>query len=222
VTYMAVAGCLSGAVLGREVDGLAEGAVWAVAGAILGLFIGVIVRERFAWVLESFLKGAIRGGGLFAAIIGLLLLIGLLAKQSWGGLENALTEVLMAAGKGVVLGGLLGAFHSFVVRGKSAAPPPKSPEWVVRIADHQQTKTPRRAVYDCLRKHRIPHPVASQKANGFHHGLHVEIPLQERQRAQAIVDHLRQLGLVAEVIEPVIDRYLLVDCFSFRWCGGAS
>ena len=40
----------------------------------------------------------------------------------------------------------------------------------------------------------------------FHHGLQVEIPLKDRQRAQTIVDDLRQLGLVAELIEPVIGK----------------
>ena len=86
------------------------------------------------------------------------------------------------------------------------SPPTAPPEWKVCIAEQQQTKAPRRGVYDCLRKHRIPHPVASQKANGFHGGLQVDIPLQEKDRAQTIVDELRSLGLVAEVIEPVFEK----------------
>jgi hypothetical protein len=44
--------------------------------------------------------------------------------------------------------------------------------------------------------------VASPKAGEFKKGLKVEIPFQERQRAQTIVDDLRHLGLVAEVVEP--------------------
>jgi hypothetical protein len=80
--------------------------------------------------------------------------------------------------------------------------PPKSPQWLVRIAEHQETKATRRAVYDCLRKHRIPHPVASPKASVFHGGLQVEIPLQECHQAKAIVDDMRHLGLAAEVVEP--------------------
>jgi hypothetical protein len=76
----------------------------------------------------------------------------------------------------------------------------------VCIGEQQQAKAPRRAVYDCLRKHRIPHPVASEKANGFHGGLQVDIPLQEKDRAQTMVDELRGLGLVAKVIEPVFEK----------------
>jgi hypothetical protein len=84
--------------------------------------------------------------------------------------------------------------------------PPKPPEWVVRIAEQQQTKTTRRAFYDCLRKHRVPHSVASPSARSFHGGSQIKIPLQDRQRAQSIVDDLRHLGLVAEVIEPVTGK----------------
>ena len=76
----------------------------------------------------------------------------------------------------------------------------------VCIAEQQQAKARRRAVYDCLRKHRIPHPVASEKANEFHAGFQVDIPLQEKDRAQTIVGELRSLGLVAEVIEPVFEK----------------
>jgi hypothetical protein len=89
---------------------------------------------------------------------------------------------------------------------KRPARPPKPAEWVVRIAEQQQTKAPRRAFYDCLRKHRVPHPVASPSANLFHGGAQVEIPLKEKQRAQSIVDDLRHLRLVAEVIEPVTGK----------------
>jgi hypothetical protein len=88
------------------------------------------------------------------------------------------------------------------------------PEWIVRIAEQQQTKAPRRAVYDCLRKHRIPHPAASQQANGFRAGRQVTLPFQERERARTVVDELRSLGLVAEVVEPQIgkeERSHLVD-----------
>jgi hypothetical protein len=99
--------------------------------------------------------------------------------------------------------------HAVVLFDRSPAPsvplvpPPKPPEWLVRIAEKQQTKAQRRAFYDCLsRKHRIPHKVASPKAGEFKKGLKVEIPFQERQRAQTIVDDLRHLGLVAEVVEP--------------------
>jgi hypothetical protein len=81
--------------------------------------------------------------------------------------------------------------------------PPKPLAWIVRVAEQQQTKAARRAVYDCLRKQHIPHPVASPNAERFARGMQVEIPLKERQRAQSIVDDLRHLGLVAEVIEPV-------------------
>jgi hypothetical protein len=88
--------------------------------------------------------------------------------------------------------------------------PPTKPgppaEWLVRIAEQQQTKAPRRAVYECLRRHRVPHAVAGQKANAFHAGLRVEIPLPERERAQTIVDQVKSLGLIAEVIEPVIAK----------------
>ena len=82
-------------------------------------------------------------------------------------------------------------------------PPPKPPEWMVCVAEQQQSKAPRRAIYDCLRKHHIPHRVASPNAQSVQLGMQVKIPLKERQRAQSIVDELRQLGLVAEVIEPV-------------------
>jgi hypothetical protein len=83
---------------------------------------------------------------------------------------------------------------------------PKPPEWIVQIAELQQSKAPRRAVYECLRKHRIPHPVASQQANGFRAGRQVQLPLQERERAQTMVAELRSLGLVAEVVEPTVEK----------------
>jgi hypothetical protein len=86
---------------------------------------------------------------------------------------------------------------------KPPSPPSKRPEWVVRIAEQQQTKAPRRAFYDCLRKHRVPHPVASPSARLFHSGDQVNIPLKDRQRARSIAEDLRHLGLAAEVIEPV-------------------
>jgi len=204
VMYMLVGGCLSGAVLGHDVDGLAGAAVGAVAGAALGGLLGVVLGERYdAWVLKSPWKAAIGGGGLFAAIAALCLLIGLLAKHGWGEWEYALTRVLVAVGIAVVMGGYLALL---VLLAGLPVPPPKSLEWVVRIAEQQQAKAPRRAVYDSLRKHRIPHPVASQKANGFHRGLRVEIPLRERQRAQTVVDDLRHLGLAAELVEPALAK----------------
>ena len=83
---------------------------------------------------------------------------------------------------------------------------PQPPQWIIRIAELQQRKATRRAVYDCLRKHRIPHPLASQQANQFHAGLQVQLPLQERERALTVVDELRSLGLVAEVVEPTIGK----------------
>jgi hypothetical protein len=110
---MVVACCVGGAILGLMVDGLAGAAAGTVVGAVLGAFLGVIIGG-YAWVLESPLKGAIRGGGLLAATMGLLLLIGLLANQGWGELENALIVALMAAGIGAVTGGLLGAFVAWV------------------------------------------------------------------------------------------------------------
>lgn len=83
---------------------------------------------------------------------------------------------------------------------------PKPPQWIIRIAELQQSKAPRRAIYDCLRKHRIPHPLASQHANQFRAGQRVQLSLQERERAQTVVDELRSLGLVAEVVEPTIEK----------------
>src|SRR5438552_397906 len=95
VMYMVTACLFSGALLGYLVDGLIGAVVWATAGAFIGIFLGVIVGA-YAWVLETPLKGAIRGGGLFAATMGPLALIGGLAKQGWGGLANALAVALMA------------------------------------------------------------------------------------------------------------------------------
>jgi hypothetical protein len=113
VRYMVVAGCFASAVFGGAVDGLAGAVVGAGIGVVLGVFLGVVMGG-YAWVLESPLKGAIRGGGLLAATVGLLCLMGVLAKQGWGGLENALPVVLMVAGIGAVMGGLLGAFLAWV------------------------------------------------------------------------------------------------------------
>ena len=134
VMYMAVAGCVSGAVLGRAVNGPAGAAVWAVAGAVIGVLLGVLVGG-YAWVLESPLKGAIRGGGLFAATMGLLVLILLLSQQGWGGLGNALTVALMAAGMGALIGSLLGAFLAWV-----AGPVFRD---IVRAADRGESPTKR-------------------------------------------------------------------------------
>jgi hypothetical protein len=85
-----------------------------------------------------------------------------------------------------------------------ALPPPR--RWVVRIAEQQQTKAPRRALYDSLRKHRIPHALASQHAGEFCVGLQVNIQLKEQQRAQTVLDEVRSLDLVAEVIGPASER----------------
>lgn len=73
-----------------------------------------IILGGYAWVLKSPLKGAIRGGGLLAATMGLSLLIGLLVKPGRGGVENALNVALRAAGMGAVMGGLLGAFLAWI------------------------------------------------------------------------------------------------------------
>jgi hypothetical protein len=54
--------------------------------------------------------GAFRGGVLLAATMGLLAVVGLLAKQGWSGLANAVNVALMAAGIGAVAGANLGAF----------------------------------------------------------------------------------------------------------------
>jgi hypothetical protein len=110
---MVVACFLIGAFLGLKLDGLAGATVWAAAGAILGVFLGTLIGG-YAWVLESPLKGALRGGGLLAVTMGLLLLIGLLSNHGWGGLENALGVALQAAGIGGVLGGLLGALLAWL------------------------------------------------------------------------------------------------------------
>jgi hypothetical protein len=85
-----------------------------------------------------------------------------------------------------------------------ALDPPQPLEWVVRIAQRQQGRAPRRAVYDAFRKHRIPHPAASPAANAFHAGTQVQIPLRDPRSARAVVDDLHALGLEAEVIEPEI------------------
>jgi hypothetical protein len=113
VMYMLAASCPIGAVLGQVVDGFAGAAIGLAAGAVVGVFLGVVIGG-YAWVLESPLKGAIRGGGLFAATMGLLLLILLLANQGWGGWENALSVALMTAGMGAVVGALLGAILAWL------------------------------------------------------------------------------------------------------------
>jgi hypothetical protein len=113
VIYMAVAGCFSGAILGRLFHGLPGVVVWGSAGAVLGAFLGLILGG-YAWVLESPLKGAIRGGGLLGATMGLLLLIGLLAKEGWGGFANAVNVALVSAGAGAVAGAALGAFLAWL------------------------------------------------------------------------------------------------------------
>jgi hypothetical protein len=79
----------------------------------MGVFLGFIVGG-YAWVLESPLKGAIRGGGLLGATMGLLLLIGLLAKEGWDGLANAVNVALLSAGAGAVVGAALGAFLAWL------------------------------------------------------------------------------------------------------------
>jgi hypothetical protein len=110
---MAVAGWCCGALVGRLFHGLPGVVVWGLAGVIIGVFLGFIVGG-YAWVLESPLKGAIRGGGLLGATMGLLLLIGLLAKEGWDGLANAVNVALMSAGAGAVAGAALGAFLAWL------------------------------------------------------------------------------------------------------------
>lgn len=85
-------------------------------------------------------------------------------------------------------------------------PPPKPLEWVFRIAQQQQGRAQRRAVYDVFRKHRIPHPVASSAANAFHAGTQVRVPSRDPQTAMSVVADLRALGLEAEVVEPAIGK----------------
>jgi hypothetical protein len=116
--------------------------------------------------------------------------------------QNVLSEGLQRAGHRCV------KCHTLVLLDRlpdppvPPVPPPKPPEWVVCIAEQQQNRAPRRAVYDCLRRHHVSHTTASPKANEFRGGRTVELPLQEKQRAQAILDDLRKLGLEAVVIEP--------------------
>jgi hypothetical protein len=113
VKYMALLGCFNGAILGGLFYDLPGVVVWGLAGGIIGVFLGMILGG-YAWVLESPLKGAIRGGGLLGATIGLLALIGLLAKQGSDGFANAVNVALMAAAIGGVAGAALGVFLAWL------------------------------------------------------------------------------------------------------------
>jgi hypothetical protein len=112
VKYMVIGCCFSGAYIGFWVDGLAGVAAGFAAGAVIGLCIGLVVGW-YAWFLESPLKGAIRGGGLIAAITGPVSLIRKLVEQGSIEFEYALIVAIVAGGAGVV-GAILFAFLAWL------------------------------------------------------------------------------------------------------------
>ena len=80
--------------------------------------------------------------------------------------------------------------------------PQRPPQWTVRISEKQQGKTTRKAVYDALRRHRVPHPIASPAANTFHAGGTSEVVFKDAVGAQAVATDLQTLGITTEVISP--------------------
>src|ERR1700683_1191482 len=73
-----------------------------------------------------------------------------------GSQKDVLSEGLRRAGPRCVTCHTLVVLDRFPDPPMPPVPPPKPPEWVVCIAEQQQNKAARRAVYDCLRRHTIP------------------------------------------------------------------
>jgi hypothetical protein len=79
-----------------------------VLGAALGAFRG-LTQPVFAWVFESPWKGALRCGGIFVALAGLIGL-GIVIASGDQGVGHALAGVLPGIAIGAVTGAGLGAF----------------------------------------------------------------------------------------------------------------
>jgi len=95
----AVLGALAGAVVGA-LYGL-------VVGAVLGAF-GGLAEPVFAWVFDGPWKGALRCGGIFVALAGLMGL-GIVIASGEQALGHALAVVLPGIAIGAVAGAGLGA-----------------------------------------------------------------------------------------------------------------
>jgi hypothetical protein len=108
---MASGGCVTGAIIGGLIDGTVGALAWGIVGVVVGALLGILMGG-YAWVLESPLKGAVRTGGLMAAVMVLLLLVP--AWRSGGNLSRLFPGALLTAAVGGVTGALMGAFLGWI------------------------------------------------------------------------------------------------------------